>query len=86
MRAAGPTDITLSPDKQADEAAFLGYAFVTAYNAVLANTDPIEGIVARLVRDKEVYGSELEQLLTDSGLKRPSIEWQAPLLPPGVAA
>lgn len=75
VAAAGPFDIRLTPSKQKAEHIILGTAYVIARAAVRHNRTGIEKIVTTLLREKEVYGDDLEKLLSNSGLDAPEIDW-----------
>jgi ATP-dependent Zn protease len=79
LAAGNPGDIQLNPRKLREEELIIGQAFVTAYSTCLHNEAGIEKIVTALLRDKEIYGRDLEALLESAGLEEPDYE-EWPLL------
>lgn len=75
LAAAGPNDVKLPRDKQLDEAALMGYAFVTAYNTIIGNKAAVEKVTERILREKEIYGDDLLKLLDSCGLEKPEMNW-----------
>jgi len=75
VAAAGPNDVRLTPNKMKTECIILGTAYVIARAAVAHNRTGIEKIVATLMREKEVYGDDLQRLLDGAGLVAPEVDW-----------
>jgi cell division protease FtsH len=71
LTVAGPGDIQLPPDKRRDEALLIGHAFQVAYTAVVTNKHAVAKVADRLVRDKEIFGNDVEALLANAGLTKP---------------
>jgi ATP-dependent Zn protease len=65
------------PRKRAYAAQFIGQAFVTAYNLILANRDKIENVANTVIQRKEIYGDDLIRLLDAQNFKAPEIDWTA---------
>ncbi len=63
------------PRKRAFAAQFIGEAFVTAYNLMLANKEQIETVANEILKEREIYGDDLVKLLDDQHFKRPEIDW-----------
>jgi ATP-dependent Zn protease len=75
VAVAGRTDISLGPAKEREEHLILGTAYVVARATVRKNRLGVEKIVERLMRDKEIYGDDLQRLLNGAGLQAPDIDW-----------
>jgi ATP-dependent Zn protease len=71
---AGPPDVQLPPMKQQQETTLVGQAYLAAYNVAVQNEEAIRAIADRLVRDKEIFGQDLVDLLASSGLVMP--DWR----------
>ena len=63
------------PRKRAYAAQFIGQAFVTAYNLILANKDKVEKVADTVIEKQEIYGDDLVRLLDAQDFKRPEIDW-----------
>jgi ATP-dependent Zn protease len=73
-----PTGAVLSdPRKRAFAAQFIGQAFVTAYNLILANKDKVENVANAVIERKEIYGDDLMRLLDAQHFVKPEIDWTA---------
>ncbi len=75
VAAARPNDIRLTPSKMKTECIILGAAYVTARASISHNRLGVEKIVDTLMREKEVYGDDLQRLLDGAGLEVPEVEW-----------
>ena len=62
------------PTKRALAAQIIGQAYVTAYNLVAQNREPVGRIAETLVARKELYGNELVELLNGAGLEEPTVD------------
>jgi len=56
-------------------AAFLGIAFVTAYNFIRHNKEKVEQVAHAVEEQKEIFGDELNRLLDSVKLEKPEIDW-----------
>jgi hypothetical protein len=65
------------PRKRAFAAQFIGQAFVTAYNLILANKDKVENVANTVIARKEIYGDDLMRLLDAQHFVKPEIDWTA---------
>jgi ATP-dependent Zn protease len=63
------------PFKRTLAAQILGQAYVTAYNFVAANKEALEKVAGKLVKERELYGDELLDLLDSQSLTRPEIDY-----------
>src|SRR5579863_525189 len=63
--------------KRAYAAQMLGEAFVTAYNAMLANKEGVNRVADAVAEKKEIYGDDLLHLLDHQKLVKPEIDWTA---------
>jgi ATP-dependent Zn protease len=63
------------PRKRAYAAQFIGQAFVTAYNLVLANKDKVAKVADTVIEKQEIYGDDLVRLLDAQDFTRPEIDW-----------
>ena len=75
MVAARPGDVQLPKGMYEDEAVMVGQAFWIAYNTILVNKDATEKIAKTLVREKEIYGNDLLELLNGCELQMPNIDF-----------
>jgi cell division protease FtsH len=81
--AGGPGDtqhnpigqVLRDPDKKALAGQIIGQAYVSAYNLIRANREPVERIAQTLIERKELYGDELVELLAKAGLVKPEIDY-----------
>jgi ATP-dependent Zn protease len=83
------------PTKRALTAQLMGQAFVTAYNFIRLNKDGVERVADELVKEREIYGDRVTELLeaqnfvkpvvdwTDDASWPPEIEWKVPQQPEG---
>jgi hypothetical protein len=53
----------------------MGQAYVTAYNFIAANKDAVERVATKLIREREIYGDDLLELLDAQGLVKPEIDY-----------
>jgi cell division protease FtsH len=73
---ADPIAAILSdPAKRAIVAQTLGQAFITAYNFVRVNKDKVEAIAEELIKEREIYGDHITELLDAQHFQKPEIEW-----------
>jgi ATP-dependent Zn protease len=63
------------PAKRSLAAQTLGQAFVTAYNFILANKDKVEKVAEELIREREIYGDKIKELLDAQRFEKPQIDW-----------
>ncbi len=63
------------PRKRAFAAQFIGEAFVTAYNLMLVNKEQIETVANEILKEREIYGDDLINLLDGQNFRRPEIDW-----------
>jgi ATP-dependent Zn protease len=52
----------------------LGQCFVVAHATITANRDATESIADRLIEAGELYGDDVENLLNNSGLRKPPVD------------
>jgi hypothetical protein len=83
------------PTKRALTAQLMGQAFVTAYNFIRINKEGVERVANELVKEREIYGDRVTELLeaqhfvkpevdwTDDASWPPEIEWRMPPQPEG---
>lgn len=55
-------------EKEKLAAQFLGHAFVTAWNFIRQNKDQVQAVADRLVKEKEIFGDDLNDLLDSQKL------------------
>jgi hypothetical protein len=63
------------PRKRGYAAQFIGQAFVTAYNLILANREKVEAVADTVIEEKEIYGDDLVRLLDAQHFVKPEIDW-----------
>jgi cell division protease FtsH len=63
------------PRKRAFASQFIGHAFVTAYNLILANKEKIQAVADEVMEKKEIYGDDLVRLLDAQDFEKPQIDW-----------
>jgi cell division protease FtsH len=69
--------ILQDPAKRALTAQTVGVAFVTAYNFVRVNKDKIERVAEELIKEREIYGDRITELLEQQHFEKPTIDWTA---------
>ena len=73
---ADPIAAILSdPAKRAIVAQTLGQAFITAYNFILLNKEKVEAIAEELIKEREIYGDHITELLDAQHFQKPEIDW-----------
>jgi ATP-dependent Zn protease len=63
------------PTKRALAAQTLGYAFVTVYNFIRVNKDKVEAVAEELIKEREIYGDKITELLDAQNFQKPEIDW-----------
>jgi hypothetical protein len=53
----------------------MGQAFVTAYNFIRLNKDGVERVANELVKEREIYGDHVTELLDAQNFVKPEIDW-----------
>jgi len=71
-------------DKRALAAQLLGQAYVTAYALIAHNKKAVEEIADALIKQKELFGDELVEILENAKLKIPKIDLTQPRAWPAV--
>ena len=78
MQADPISSVLMDPMKRTAVAQLLGQAYVTAYNLVRNNREPVERIADALVERRELHGDEVVGLLDSVGLRKPQIDLLEP--------
>jgi hypothetical protein len=63
------------PAKRALTAQTVGQAFVVAYNFVRQNKDKVEAVAEELIREREIYGDRITEILDAQHFVKPTIDW-----------
>jgi len=63
------------PTKRALVAQTLGHAFVTAYNFIRVNKDKVQAVAEELIKEREIYGDRITELLDAQKFEKPEIDW-----------
>ncbi len=63
-------------DKRATAAQILGQAYITAHHLMATNKEKIERIADELIARREIYGDELIELLEQTELEAPKIDYE----------
>jgi ATP-dependent Zn protease len=63
------------PTKRALTAQLMGQAFVTAYNFIRLNKDGVERVANELMKEREIYGDSVTELLEAQNFVKPEIDW-----------
>jgi len=67
--------ILSDPAKRSLAAQTLGHAFITAYNFIRINKDKVEAVAEELIKEGELYGDRITELLDAQHFQRPEIDW-----------
>jgi ATP-dependent Zn protease len=72
---AQPLNHTLQDQaKRRNAAMLIGQAMVVAYATISQNREATEKVAERLIAERELYGDEVEELLSSVGLRKPDID------------
>jgi ATP-dependent Zn protease len=63
------------PAKRALTAQTVGQAFVVAYNFIRQNKDKVEAVAEELIREREIYGDRITEILDAQHFVKPTIDW-----------
>jgi cell division protease FtsH len=67
--------ILADPTKRSIAAQTLGAAFVTAYNFIQLNKNKVESVAEELIKEREIYGDTITELLDAQHFEKPQIDW-----------
>ena len=62
------------PVKRRLVAGLLGQCFVVAWNTIRENKDECQHVADRLVAEKELYGDEVNDMLNNLRMRKPTID------------
>lgn len=77
--------ILQDPTKRALAARTMGQAFVVAYNFIRLNKSKVQAVAEELIKEREIYGDKITELLDAQKFKKPTIDWtKAETWPPEI--
>ena len=74
MEGSGYTASMADPVKRKLVAGLLGQSFVVAWNTIRENKDECEHVANRLVAEKELYGDDVNEMLNELRMRKPTID------------
>jgi hypothetical protein len=74
MEGSGYTASMADPVKRKLVAGLLGQCFVVAWNTIRENKAECEHVANRLVAEKELYGDDVNEMLNELRMRKPTID------------